>query len=359
MAFGAAWMADLSSGLKAGLLFAWIFSVILWSAFGVVEEADHLAELLGEPLGTLVLTLAIVIIEVVLISAVMLGAKDTPTLGRDTMFAVLMIVLNGVVGLSLLIGGFRHTEQSYNPQGAMAYLALLVPLSVIALVIPSFTTSTTDGSLTTTQAICFSAFTLLLYGLFLVLQTGRHRAFFADPVDSVLIGGPAARAGAAETIEEEPHQLDSRVVARHTVLLVAAILPIVLLSKQLASLIDHGIAVLQAPAALGGMLIALIVFTPEGISAFRAAYQDQLQRATNLALGASGSTIGLTVPAVLMVGLLTGKTVVLGLSPSGMVLLALTLFLSLITFSGSRTTMLEGAVHLAVFFVYIVLIFSP
>lgn len=162
-------------------LFIWLFAVILWCAFGVVEQADHLAELLGEPLGTLVLTLSIVIIEVVLIAAVAFGSETAPTLGRDTMFAVLMIVLNAVVGLALLLGGLRHHEQAYNLQGAVAYLALIIPLSVIALILPNFTQAEPGGSLTTTQAAFFSVFTVVLYGIFLVLQTGRHRAFLSRP----------------------------------------------------------------------------------------------------------------------------------------------------------------------------------
>ncbi|RJG07389.1 calcium:proton antiporter [Noviherbaspirillum cavernae] len=345
--FGGDWLADLSSTPKSLALFAWLFVIILWCVFGVVKEADHLAEMLGEPLGTLVLTLSVVIIEVVLIGAVMLDAKESPTVGRDTMFAVLMIILNGVVGLVLLLGGLKHVEQSYNLQGASAYLALILPLSFIALILPNFTQSTADGSLTRTQAFFFSLFTVTLYGIFLVIQTGRHRGFFIEP------GQEEVAAHAAPVTHSRGE------VMRHVALLVVTILPIVLLSKQLAKLVDHSIAVLGAPPVLGGVLIAIIIFTPEGLSALRAALDNQLQRATNLCLGAAASTIGLTVPAVLGIGLLTGKPVVLGLDQAGMALLALTLLLSTITFSGTRTTLLEGAVHLVVFMVYIVLIFSP
>src|SRR5690349_17258342 len=146
----------------SGLLFAVLLGVIVWAAFGVVHEAEELAQALGEPLGTLVLTLSIVVIEVALISAVMLGSANVPTLGRDTMFAVLMIVLNGVVGLGLLVGGLRHHQQSFNLQGASAFLAVIIPLTTIALIIPNFTTSTPDGSLTQFQAVAFSIFTVAL-----------------------------------------------------------------------------------------------------------------------------------------------------------------------------------------------------
>jgi Ca2+:H+ antiporter len=332
-------------------LFIWLFAVILWCAFGVVEQADHLAELLGEPLGTLVLTLSIVIIEVVLIAAVAFGSETAPTLGRDTMFAVLMIVLNAVVGLALLLGGLRHHEQAYNLQGAVAYLAVIIPLSVIALILPNFTQAEPGGSLTTTQAAFFSVFTVVLYGIFLVLQTGRHRGFFVE-------SGPSTAAAAASARTEVHNSTGSTAVV-HSLLLVITMLPIVLLAKQLAKLIDRGIAMLEAPPALGGVLIALIVFTPEAIAALRATLDNQLQRSINLCLGASVSTIGLTLPAILGIGLATGTTMVLGLDPTGVTLLALTLVLSTLTFSGPRTTVLEGTVHLVVFLVYIVLIFSP
>jgi Ca2+:H+ antiporter len=345
--YGDVWLADLGSSLRAALLFAWLFAVILWCAFGVVGEADYLAERLGEPLGTLVLTLSIVIIEVALIGAVALGSHAAPTLGRDTMFAVLMIVLNGVVGLVLLLGGLRHHEQSYNLQGAVAYLGVILPLSVIALILPNFTQAVPSGSLTPTQAGFFSFFTVLLYGIFLAIQTGRHRGFFMEPFSDA---GPEKAQQAAGAQGS---------VASHTLLLVGTMLPVVLLSKQLAVLLDHGIAVLGAPAALGGVLIAIVVFTPEAITALRAALANQLQRSINLCLGASASTIGLTLPAILGIGLVTGKPMILGLDATGTTLLGLTLVMSTLTFSGPRTTVLEGAVHLVVFLVYIVLIFSP
>jgi Ca2+:H+ antiporter len=336
--------------LLTGAIFAWLLGTILWAAFGVVHEAEEVAERLGEPLGTLVLTLSIVVIEVALIGAVMLGASHVPTLGRDTMFAVLMIVLNGVVGLCLLVGGMRFHQQSYNLQGAGAYLAVIIPLSVIALVLPNFTTSSAVGTLSLLQAVFFSAFTIALYGGFLWLQAGRHRGFF------VAIAGKAGE----EIGTPLPHHVRAPgSTARRVAVLVANILPIILLSKDLAKLLDHGIAVLGAPAALGGILIALIVFTPEGISALKAVAANQLTRAINLCLGAATSTLGLTVPAVLFIGLATGQPVILGVSPANMVLLAVTLVLNTLTFSGMRTTMLEGAVHMSLFLVFLVLVFSP
>ena len=350
LVFGGAWLADLTSLVTSTALFVWLLGVIVWCAFGVLEQADHLAEILDEPLGTLILTLAIVVIEVALISAVMLGSHAVPTLGRDTMFAVLMIVLNGVVGLALLLGGIRYHQQEYNLQGAAAYVAVIVPLSSIPLVLPNFTRSTPGPTLSGGQAFFFAAFTVLLYGVFLAVQTMRHRQFFVEP----------SRPGEGVAATHAERQVSPRAVAGYATRLVVLVLPIVLLAKQLAKLIDYGIGALGAPPALGGVLIALVVFTPEGLSALRAARANQLQRAVNLCLGGALSTIGLTVPAVVAAGWLTGRPVVLGLDPASMVLLAITLVLSVLTFTGSpTTTVLEGAVHLVVFLVYVVLIFSP
>ena len=329
-------------------LLAVLLSMIVWTAFGAVHEAEALAERLGEPLGTLVLTLSIVVIEVALVAAVMLDARGLPTLGRDTMFSVLMIVLNGVVGLGLLLGGLRHREQSFNLQGASAYLSVILPLAVIALVLPSFTTSTSGGTLAPAQAVAFSAATLVLYGLFLWLQTGRHSGFFKAE--------PDAEEGAQES--ETEHVASGSAWARGALLL-AHLLPIVLLSKSLAKLLDTTLEAAGAPAALGGVVIAAIVFTPEAVTALKAVRRDQLTRAINLCLGAATSTLGLTVPAVLVIGLMTHQPVVLGLSPTNMVLLSTTLVLNTLTFSQGRTTMLEGAVHLTLFAVFLVLIFSP
>ncbi|WII73357.1 hypothetical protein QJS83_05670 [Bdellovibrio sp. 22V] len=349
--FGSTWLSNLDSPVVLTGLFLWVFSVILWSAFGVVHEAEELAALLGEPQGTLILTLSIVIIEVALVAAVMLGAKAAPTLGRDTMFAVLMIIMNGVVGLGLLIGGYKYREQSYNLQGSASYLAVLIPLTTVPLILPNFTTSTEGGTLTTLQSVAFSIFTIVLYGIFLITQTGRHKSFYVHP--------DALEATKADHSNEDPVTIAKHTVFKHTLLLLAHILPIVLLSKSLAKILDHGISVLNLPAALGGVVVAAIVFTSEAISSLKAVARNDLQRAINLCLGSAASTVGLTVPAVLIIGLVTGQPVVLGLKPTEMTLLAVTLLLSTLTFSNKRTTLLEGAVHLTMFLVYLTLVFSP
>lgn len=348
--FGASWIDGNAHPAVMLALFAWLFLTIVWVAFGVVHEAETLADMLGEPLGTLVLTLSIVVIEVALISAAMLGSNGNATLARDTMYAVFMIVLNGVVGLGLLMGGIRHYEQTYNLKGASAYLSVIIPLTIIALVLPNFTTSTPDGSLAPPQAVAFSLLTIALYGIFLWLQTGRHRGHFVAP------DAQPAEPKEAQHVEAA---IDKKLLLRHFALLLIHILPIIILSKSLAKLLEHGIELTGAPKALGGVVIAMLVFASEGISALNAARTDRLTRAINLCLGSVASTLGLTVPAVLAISLYTGQPVLLGLPPSSMVMLVATLILGGMTFSSSRTTMLDGAVHLSLFAVFVVLIFSP
>ncbi len=349
--FGSDWLHDTSRPMILGLLFIAVFAVMLWSSFSVVRHADSLAELLGEPSGTLILTLAVVSIEASVIAAIMLSGESEPTLARDTMTAILMIVLNGMVGLSLLIGGFRYGEQEFNLQGARTYLVVIVTLATTTLILPRFTRSTSDPSLTHIQALIFSLITIFLYFSFLGIQTMRHRGFFLEPV--------AGAAAVALDNRKHAHPLETRSVGYHTVFLGLTLVPIVLLSEKFAVLVNHVTDAAGAPPALDGVIVALLVLAPEGLTSFRAAYANHLQRSVNVSLGSALSTIGLTVPTVLLIGVITGQHVVLGLDGTEMVLLVLTMFLSSLTFGASRTNVLSGAVHLVVFAVYLVLIFNP
>lgn len=352
--FGDPLIGDLGNLLNFTLLFVWIFGIILLCAFGVVRHADALAELLGEPIGTLILTLAVIGIEVTLIATIMLTTEADPALARDTMFAILMIVLNGMVGASLLVGGLRHREQEFNLQGAGAFLAVITPLATVALILPAYTVSTAEPTLSPIQAVSFSFVTLLLYGVFLAMQSARHSSFFVQPegggndVEEVETEAPGA--GGHHHVRSRPY---------HISLLVLTMLPIVLLAKNLAKLVDFGVAGLGAPAAVGGVLIAILVLAPEGVSALKAAAADRLQRSVNICLGSALSTIGMTVPAALLIGLVIGQDVVLGLGTVNMILLVLTLAVSMLTFGSAKTNVLQGAVHLVLFFVYLVLVFSP
>jgi Ca2+:H+ antiporter len=336
---GDGWLADLTNVVKTSLFFLWIFAVMLWCAFGVVRHADCLAELLGEPYGTLILTIAVIGIEVSLIAAIMLTGDANPTLARDTMLAVVMIVLNGMVGIALLIGGFRHGQQAFNLDGARAFLAVLLPLATMSLILPRFTTSTAEPTLTPLQAALFATMTIALYATFLAIQTRRHRDFFIQPSSN--------DGGDVGSNDEHGHgDLQSRSVPYHAVFLVLTMLPIVILSKKLAVLIDFGTATLGVPVALGGVLVAVLILTPEGLAAFKAALSNRLQRSVNICLGSALATIGLTVPAALAIGFIVEMPITLGLNYADIVLLVLTLLLSMLTFGGVRTNMLQGAVHL-------------
>jgi Ca2+:H+ antiporter len=360
---GKGWTEDFSQPFLTLVLFAWLFAVMVWCAFGVVRHAEVLAKYLGEPYGTLILTIAVISIEVAIMATVMLHGGPNPTLPRDTVFAVLMIVLNGMVGASVVVGALRHRQQQYNLQGAVAFLAVITCLSVISMVLPTYTISTPDHSMTVLQSVVFGTLTALLYGGFLAIQTMRHSAFFVE-VDRA----PAARRGAKADHADgraDSHAEDhvghgpTYSIAVHTVLLLATLLPVVLLSKPLAKLIDYGIEELKAPTALGGILIAILVLSPEGLSSFQAARRNQLQRSVNLSLGSALSTIGLTIPTMIVISLLTGAPLELGLSSADSILLVLTLVIGHMTFSGVPTNILLGGVHLVLFATFIVLIFNP
>jgi Ca2+:H+ antiporter len=352
---GKAWTEDFSHPLLSVALFAWLFAAMIWCAFGVVRHAEILAEYLGEPYGTLILTIAVISIEVAIMATVMLHGGPNPTLPRDTVFAVLMIVLNGMVGLSVVVGALRHQQQQYNLQGAVAFLAVISCLAVISLVLPTFTTSTKGPSLTVLQASVFGLLTAALYGGFLMIQTIRHRAFFMETAKTAPAAGRRGNSEGMHTDRRGPKNS----IFFHAVLLFATLLPVVLLSKPLANLIDYGIEELRAPTAFGGVMIAILVLSPEGLTSYQAARRNQLQRSVNLSLGSALSTIGLTIPTMLAISLLTGTPLELGLPSAETILLVLTLFIAQMTFSGAPTNILLGGVHLVLFAAFIVLIFNP
>jgi Ca2+:H+ antiporter len=340
LVFGRTWLADLSSGAWFAFVLAWLFAAIMACAFAVVRHAEAIAERLGEPFGTLVLTLSMSGMEMMMISAVMFTGHGSATLARDTMLAITMVVLNGLVGVCLLVGGLRYHEQTYNLYSANSFLAVILPLAVLGLVLPGLTVSTPGPTLSTLQSIFLIVMSLVLYGVFLGIQTLRHRDYFVAP--------GTAHASPA-------HAPDDTSAPYHVVLLVAYAIPIVLLAKQIARPIDYGTSVLRAPAALGGLLVAVLILAPESMAAVRAALANQLQRSINVALGTALSSISLTIPVVLAIGFATGQTIVLGLDSVDTMLLLLTLVVSMLTFSLARTNVLLGAVHLLLFLAYLML----
>lgn len=354
-----------------------IVAVILVCTFGVVHEAEHLARRLGDPYGSLVLTLSIVLIEVVLISAVMLGPGEHATIARDSVMAVSMIILNAVIGLSILLGGLRHGSLLHNRTGTSAYLGMIIVLTSIAFALPALIGR--DGSYTAGQQIPVIVLALGLYAFFLVRQMGAQASDFTevDPrlfapnkaatsrsktkSDGVSSNGAASPSPAVST----PAMPIAGILAKHRteiilrmVLLVVTVLPIVLLSHDMATLLNDGLSRAGAPVALSGLLIAMIVFLPESITSVRAALGGEAQRVNNLCHGALVSTVGLTIPTVLIIGMMTGQNVVLAESPANLLLLGVTVLLSVNTFAAKKVTAMHGAAHLAVFAMYGLVIFS-
>ena len=322
-------------------ILGWLFGVVLWSSLSVVRHAEHLAERLGEPYGTLLLTLTITSIEVVAISAVVRHGGPNPTLVRDTLLAVVMIIMNGMVGATLLIGGIKHREQTFNLQGANAYLSVVLPLATFALIMPDFTETTSGPTYSVPQQFVLVAVSLGLYGLFLVLQTGRYHGYFAPASES----------------KAEAHERAAPLWFS-TIMMVAYMAAVVFLVDQFGPPLDYLLETLQAPAPLGGVFIATLVAAPESIGAVKAALANQMQRAVNIFLGSVLATIGLTIPSVLILNHLIDRPIVLGVEHADLALLILTLAVSIITFTSGRTNMLQGVVHLVLFAAYVLLIFE-
>ena len=329
------------------VVFVWLFAVILWSAVSVARHADCLAIKWGEPYGTLVLTLSAITIEVVMVSTAMLHGENNPTLGRDAIFSVMMIALNGFVGLSLLIGGLRHREQYYNLQGVNSYLNVIMTLAVLGLVLPDFTTTTTGPTFSIEQQIFLILVTLFLYAIFLVIQTMRHRGYFMESEQADV------------TASSAHHSLRVQSTAFHAPMLLLYLVVVILLAEKFAIPLDNSMEKFGLPQEFGGAMIAALVLTPEGIGAIQATLRNHLQRSINILLGSVLATIGLTIPAVLTISLLTKRPVTLGVQGGNLPLLLLTLAVSVVTFTSRKTNILQGCVHLLLFAVFVLLIFAP
>jgi Ca2+:H+ antiporter len=328
-----------------GLVFAAVLLIILFgTVFAAVHHAEVIAERIGEPYGTLLLTLAVTIIEVALIATIMLGEKPVPTLARDTVFAVVMIVCNALVGVCILAGGLRYREQDVQVTGANLYLSVLIVLATITLILPNYTLTTPGPVYSATQLGFVSVVTLILYGVFLYTQTIRHRDYFISET--------------AGTADDGTHA-SNRALLVSAVLLLVSLLAVVLLAKKFSLVVDAGAALIGAPPAFAGILVALLILLPESVAAVSAARKNDLQKSINLALGSSLATIGLTIPAVAVAAYALDKQLVLGLKVQDMVLLAMTFVLSMLTFGTGRTNILFGLVHLVVFAVFIFLVFVP
>lgn len=355
-----AWMAPVASLILLGLKFAGMVpadnalvlilagALLGGAVFAAVHHAEIVALKVGEPMGSIVLAIAVTIIEVALIVSLMLSASSgAATFARDTVYSAVMIVLNGVVGLCLVFGGARHHEQTLQVQGAASTLGVLATLATIALVLPNFTRTTSGPEFAPSQLIFVGAVSLCLYGVFLFVQTVRHREYF-------LPDHPVGEG--AEPDHETP---TDKATMQSGALLLVALVAVVLLAKILSLPLERGIAAAGLPYAFVGVVIAAIVLLPEGMAAVQAARANRLQTSLNLALGSALATIALTIPTVGAFSLVMGMKLTLGLQAGEMVLLLLTMFISTLTLATGRTTVLQGAVHLVIFGVFLFLSAVP
>ena len=320
----------------SGLMVVPAGATLIGTVFAAVFHAETVAHRIGEPFGTLVLALAVTVIEVALIISVMIIAPiEKAGLARDTVFAAVMIVCNGIVGLCLLWGGARHREQGFQVQGASAALAVLAALTILTLVMPNVAVAVPGPWFSTSQLVFAGIVSLLLYGSFVFIQAVRHRDYFLPFV------------GGKDELHGPPPSNKTALVSLG--LLLVALVGVVGLAKALTPAIEVGIARANAPKAVVGIIIAGLVLLPEGLAAVRAAKANQLQISLNLALGSALASIGLTIPAVAAVSIVIDSPLTLGLGAKDEVLLALTLLVGVITLGTGRTTVLQGIVHLVIF----------
>ena len=314
--------------------------VLLLAVFAAVYHAEIIAHRVGEPFGTLVLALAVTVIEVALIASMMIADPTAHAeLARDAVYSAIMIVCNGIVGACLLLGGARHYEQRFQLQGATAALAVLTPLSGLTLILPNVATTVPGPSFSTSQIVFEGLVSLVLYGSFVFVQTVRHRDYFLPVIAK------------DEEAHAPPPSMTTALVSAGVLLI--SLGAIVALAKLLTPSIEAAVERLDVPKAVVGIVIAALVLLPESLAAVRAARADRLQTSLNLALGSVLATIGLTIPAVAAISLLLHQPMQLGLGGTGQVLLVLTLVLNVITLGTSRTTVLQGIVHLVMFAVFL------
>lgn len=331
-----------SFGLMLGALFLEItlpiavteMFVLAAAVMASVHHAEVVAHRVGEPLGALLLTISITVIEVALIIELIVTGPENATLARDTIFAVTMLTCNGIVGLCLVIGGLRHGEQSFHIMGANAILATLIALMTLSLVLPDFTISSPGPTYTSKQLIFAAVTSLALWGAAVFVQTVRHRDYFL-PIDR----------GSEENGDERP---SPRAAIQSGLLLLIALVAVVGLAHEISPTLERGLARAGAPKAVLSIGIAALTLLPEGVAAVRAAMNDRLQISLNLALGSALASIGLTIPVVAFSSILLGVPIVLGLESKELVLAAVTFAVASITFVAGRTHILQGIVHLVI-----------
>jgi Ca2+:H+ antiporter len=316
-------------------------AAMLACVLAAVHHAEVIAHRVGEPFGTLLLAVAVTTIEVALIVSLMLsGGPSTTALARDTVFAAVMIILNGMVGLCMLVGGKRHGEQSFGLLGVSASLATLAAIAVLTMVLPNYTTTVPGPFYSVSQLSFIAVVSIVLYGTFVLVQTVRHRDYFLPDE-------------AASSEEQHALPPDTKVALASLGLLLMCLAAVVLLAKSLAPVIELAVKNAGAPNALVGVIIAAVVLLPEGLAALRAARVNRLQTSLNLALGSALASIGLTIPTVALVSIANGWTLTLGLDAKSSILLLLSLLVATLSLGTGRTTVLQGVVHLVIFATYL------
>jgi Ca2+:H+ antiporter len=343
-----AWVAYFGMSLDLGTLYAIVLAVaLIGGVLAAVHHAEVVAHQVGEPYGTLLLALAITVIEVALIVSLMLtGGPETAALARDTVLAAVMIILTGIIGMCLLVGGARFKEQVFSLQGVSAALVTLTAIMVLTLILPNYTTSIQGPEYSPVQLGFVAVISLVLYGTFVLVQAVRHRDFFLPP-----------EADGNEDVHADPP--GKKVALLSTLLLLVCLGVVVLLAKALAPDIENAVLKAGAPKSLVGVIIAAVVLLPEGLAAYRAARKNRLQTSLNLALGSALASIGLTIPAVAIVSMVTGMTITLGIDMKSTVLLLLSQFTIMLSLATGRTNILQGVVLLVIFAVYLFTIVAP
>jgi len=339
-------VAAIVTGGDSTILLAAADIVLIATVFAAVYHAEIVAHRIGEPFGTLVLAVAVTVIEVALIVSVMIAHPgEKAGLARDTVFAAVMLVCNGIVGLCLLVGGARHHEQDFQISGASAALAVLAALTTLSLIIPNYTITTPGPEFSTPQLIFAGTASLVLYGSFVFIQTIRHRDYFLPP------------RGGGEEAHAPPPSRGTALISSG--LLLVCLVAVVGLAKVLTPIVELGVARAGIPKAVVGIIIAALVLLPEGTAAVRAALANRLQTSLNLALGSALASIGLTIPAVAVVSVVIDQPLALGLDGKSEILLALTLLVGVITLGTGRTTVLQGMVHLVILAAFLFLAIVP
>jgi Ca2+:H+ antiporter len=332
-------LAETLTGNIVGFLV--IFVVIIYSSMSVAHHAELLAEKFGEPYGTMILTMSAVIVEIVIISIMMLH-EENPTLARDTIYSAIMLDINGLLGFAAIVGGLKYGEQPYNVDSSNSYLSMLMVALGVAMVIPDFIKPEFYDAFMLFNVVIF----ILLYLVFTRVQLKDHRYFFQYKNEGVL-----------EEVHTHAKEGEEINALYHTLLLVVSIVMIGLLSEILAVFMSNDIEYFGLPMALSAVGVAVISASPELITAVRAALDNRMKTVINIALGASLATVLLTIPAVIVIGMVSGLEVALGLTPIQGVMLGLTLLVSMINFSDGETNMLEGFLHVILFVLFAFLLF--